>query len=277
MTTKPPKLISDSNLSYAWGRAFLAAMEPSKKEYCPLMISIDGFNNSLPIEDERIRQSLDNILLSQEKCVSSVSAMTIFPYKIWNIKGNPDISKFSDFYINEYLPRLKARDSRNQYGTYFERMIAFQGAKRKNDKPEIVMVNQLRHIIDNWNKERQHPKRPRQSSLQVSCFDPAKDHTGQPVRGFPCLQQISFTYDDEDGLTVNAYYPTQFILDRAYGNYLGLCHLGYFMAAQLGLKLVRLNCFIGHPDLGNKVNKNDLKEFKELVSSSVLPLVEQLS
>src|SRR5205823_13372804 len=72
-------------------------------------------------------------------------------------------------------------------------------------------------------------------------------------------QQVSFTYDDDNRLAVNAYYPTQYIFDRAYGNYLGLCHLGNFMARELGLIMVRLNCFIGHPELGS-IRKGQLSE-----------------
>jgi thymidylate synthase len=93
--------------------------------------------------------------------------------------------------------------------------------------------------------------RPRLSALQVSCFDPPKDHTGQPVRGFPCLQQVSFAYDNSGGLAVSAYYPSQYIFDRGYGNYLGLCHLGQFMASEMGLQLVRLNCYVNSPLRGD--------------------------
>ena len=137
-------------------------------------------------------------------------------------------------------------------------MIAFRGVRTKNGKSAFETKNQLEHIINDWHRDREHPKRPRQSALQVACFDPVKDHTGQAVRGFPCLQQVSFAYDNAGGLAINAYYPTQFIFDRAYGNYLGLSHLGYFMAKELGLQLVRLNCFIVRPELGS-VTKSRLR------------------
>lgn len=42
----------------------------------------------------------------------------------------------------------------------------------------------------------------------------------------------------------------QYIFERAYGNYLGLCRLGEFIAAQLGLKLVQMNCISNIAVLG---------------------------
>ena len=137
-------------------------------------------------------------------------------------------------------------------------MMAFSGVKR--DKPKQVdqlsfVIGLLKHRARRW---------PRQSALQISCFDPAKDHTGQPVRGFPCLQQVSVVHDGQGSFALSAYYPTQYIFDRGYGNYLGLCHLGVFIAYETGLKFVRLNCFIGRPELGT-ASKDSLRPLIKLI------------
>lgn len=260
MSTKIPFIISETNLSIAWGRAFLLAMENSH-DLLPVLISIELYNG-VPEEIPEIRKALDEELNGHNKYDSQTSAQTIFPYRHWIRSGKPSYEQLFAWYLTKMLPRLKARDRRNQNGMYFERMINFQGSKRSNGilKPDIK--DQLAHIINIWKRGHKISKRPRQSALQVSCFDPVKDHTGQPVRGFPCLQQISFSYDDDNGLAINAYYPTQYIFDRAYGNYLGLCYLGQFMAHELDLNLVRFNCFIGHPELGD-IKKGDLKKLKE--------------
>jgi hypothetical protein len=96
----------------------------------------------------------------------------------------------------------------------------------------------LAHVLEIWRKGDQKGRRPRQSALQLACFDPAKDHTGAALAGFPCLQQVSLTYKEERTLEINAYYPTQYMVERAYGNYLGLCQLGHFIAHQLNVRLV---------------------------------------
>jgi hypothetical protein len=263
---KVPEVISEDNLSYAWGRAFLTAMNGSKN-LMPLTISIGGLTNGLPAEDYRIRQAVDMALERNGKYSCAISAMTIFPFKYWNQTGRPKVQKFTESFLKEYLPRLRARDSRNRTGTYFERMIAFQGIKRKGDSDT---KNQLQHIIGLWPKIGDR-SRPRQSALQVAIFDPVKDHNGSPRSVFPCLQQVSLTYDDNGGLAVNAYYPAQYIFDRAYGNYLGLCHLGYFMAREMKLHFVRLNCFIGRPELGD-ITKTSLRELQNTVHESLMPI-----
>lgn len=251
MSANMPEVIAQENLSYAWGKTFLTVMDRSARTLAPLTISISGFKDGVPAEDVRIRQALDDTLDKQDKYSSAVSALTIFPYKHWEREGRPACDELSAWYLTQFLPRLKARDQRNRKGTYFERMVAFPGVKHKDGQDKLVVKNQLRHIIEIWDRDQAHGKRPRQSALQVACFDPAKDHTGSTRSGFPCLQQVSFAYDDSGGLAVNAYYPTQYIFDRAYGNYLGLCHLGHFMACELKLELVRVNCFIGVPELGD--------------------------
>ena len=44
---------------------------------------------------------------------------------------------------------------------------------------------------------------------------------------------------------MNAFYATQYIVERAYGNYIGLCRLGQFVGHEMELPLVRLTCFTG--------------------------------
>lgn len=260
---KVPEVISEDNLSYAWGRAFLIAMN-GNKDLMPLTISI-GITDGLPVEDIRIRAAADAALTENSKYSCAISAMTVFPFKFWNLSGRPHVRQFSKLYMTEYLGRLRARDRLNLKGTYFERMIAFGGVRGKDGKFLNETKNQLEHTISLWPKNRKHP-RPKQSSLQVACFDPVKDLNRARRSGFPCLQQVSFTYDDMGGLAVNAYYPTQYIFDRAYGNYLGLCHLGYFMAREMDLELVRLNCFIGRPELGG-VTKTALRKLEETLET----------
>lgn len=255
---RTPEIISEDNLSYAWSRAFLLAKNGSK-DLMPLTISIE-MSGGLPVEDIRIREAVDTFLTENGKCSCAISAMTIFPYKYWKQTGEPHIQQFTDLYLTNYLPRLRARDRRNRTGTYFQRMIAFEGTARQGG---VKTRNQLEHIISLWPANPQS-SRPRQSALQIAIFDPPKDHNRSPRSMFPCLQQVSFAYDDSGGLAVNTYYPAQYIFDRAYGNYLGLCHLGCFMAKEMGLEFVRLNCFVGRPELGD-VRKNVVQKLEEVI------------
>ena len=275
MSTEPPTLISESNLSVAWARAFLEGMKKTNSALAPLTISLGGFSG-IPKEDVEIRRIVDGALGRYAKTFScNVSASTIFPLKFWEMIGKPDCSELAKQYLTDILPRLKARDpNHNKYGTYFERMVDFHGLGREGKEFKHVNINQLAHIIGEWKRCGKNGRHPRHSAMVVSCFDPAKDHTHQPVRGFPCLQQVSFGCDKAGGLSVSAYYPTQYLFDRAYGNYLGLSHLGRFMATQLRLKLKRINVFIGRPELGS-IGKTKLRDIAGALEKRLAQIEEE--
>ncbi len=266
-----PIEIEEPNLSRAWGRAFLRARErPSANRLGPLVVSVTEFANGEAVEDQRIRSGVDRALTEANahasqrgKRVYSVEecAFTIFPFWRWYRHANPTAQQLCDRY-RRVLPRLQARDPRNLHGTYFERMIAFRG----NDGET---VDQLGKILEWWHRDRARGRSTRHSALQVACFDPAKDHTGSAQGGFPCLQQVSFSYDaDTDGFSVAGYYPTQSIFHRAYGNYLGLCRLGQFMANQMGLTLHRMTCYVNHP-LRDDVISRELNDLAALVQETL--------
>jgi hypothetical protein len=260
MSTDTPILISATNLSLAWARAFLRVAELGHRSLKPMLITVGGFKAPLPPEHDGIRTALDARLLALDKNSIDVTAMTIFPYKPWIRRQMPNHSAFRAFCIDRFLPRLKRLNAANQKGTYFERMMAYTGHRRDG----IHSVDQLEFVIGLLGGNR----RSRESALQIGCFDPAKDHTGQAVRGFPCLQQVGISYGDDETIAVNAFYPTQYIFDRAYGNYLGLCQLGHYLARETGLTFARLNCFVGKPELG-KVNKRDMRSLATLCASAI--------
>ena len=56
------------------------------------------------------------------------------------------------------------------------------------------------------------------------------------------MQYVSFAPFDKTKLRVTGVYATQYLFEKAYGNYLGLYNLGRFMAYELGLELAQLNC-----------------------------------
>jgi thymidylate synthase len=240
MMTKGPICIQDTNLSCAWARAFLEATQPTVQEISPLVVTITGFVDDKPTEDSAIRKVLDNALAKNRKQLCDTVANTIFPRSFWN--PNQERAQLFERY-RDVLPRLKWLSSLNRYGTYFERLIAFGPDK----------INQLDHIISTY-----HRGNHRRSALQASIFDPVADHTHQRRRGFPCMQHVTFAPDGQQGLAVTGFYAIQHLFERAYGNYLGLCYLGHFIAHELGLTLTKMTCIAGVARIG--INKGDIKE-----------------
>jgi hypothetical protein len=142
---------------------------------------------------------------------------------------------------------------KNLGGMYFARLIGF-GINHKNGKllgyePTKALAadgNQLEHIIRQCAKSVERGRKVARMQLQAAVFDPFRDLTTSGQPSFPCLQHIVFDPDIKaGGLALSAFYATQQLYVRAYGNWLGLCRLGAFVAGQAGLKLTRFTCFVG--------------------------------
>lgn len=222
-----PFTVQDENLSLAWTRS--VKQMTNHKEITPLVVIVTGFENGRPIETPEIRMLLDQkyVEFDIDRTCHSV-ANTIFPNSIWH--ENSDRNQLFERYMR-MLPRLRKYKG-NRYGLYFERMISY--GKLGNSTEGL---NQLERIIDNWQRGIHRP-----SALQAHIFYPQKDLAPQIRRGFPCLDHVSFAPQGQDGLSITGYYTYQTIFTRAYGNYLGLCNLGRFMAHEMGRNLTQMTC-----------------------------------
>lgn len=228
-----PFVIDESSVSRAWARAFLHVMDNPGKRISPLVVSIDGFGPEGEIpEDDAMRAAMDAALGALDDWDVETVAFTIFPERYWRMaQGNR--AKFFEL-CRGALPRLMAMNPvSNRRGLYFGRLIAYGSGPCDG--------NQLEWVVS------QYLGRPgvRHSMFQAAIFDPARDHVTDAQLGFPCLQQVSFVPTDDGGLVVNAFYPTQQLFHRAYGNYLGIAQLGAFMAREMKLRLARVNITVG--------------------------------
>jgi thymidylate synthase len=228
----------------AWAQAFLAVMTPGYTEVTPLIVSVSGIDGKKIEEHPVIRNTLDRALTPGQPSCHTV-ANTIFPTSLWN--PSRERALLYQRYTEHAWPRVKKCPANNR-GTYFQRLIAFENGAQP--------VNQLEHIISTW-QEGNH----RHSALQLSIFDPRHDHTDCRQMGFPCLHQVCFTplgVNGCHGLAVTGFYATQYVFEKAYGNYLGLCRLGEFVAHEIKLRFVRMTCIAASARLG-KTDKSDLE------------------
>ena len=174
-----------------------------------------------------------------------------------------DRSRLFELYRKTF-PRLQAMKRKaNSRGLYFERMMMYGRGPCDG--------NQLEWILSQYKSR----KGVRRSMFQATTFDPRRDHVRDAQLGFPCLQQVSFV-PTEAGLVTNAFYATQQIFDKAYGNYLGLAQLGAFMAHEMGIRLARLNVMVGVAKL-ERISKRELestslvKAARTLESQAIAP------
>ncbi len=264
----------EPNLSVAWARAFSVISAKYGRELSPFLVSITGFKNGMVVEDEYLRHVLDASLdESGHQSVETVSN-TIFPESLWRRSGRNRTKLFEQYLEN--LPDYVAMEPRkNRCGLYFARLIAFDLDPATGDRLPHMPVdldqhksNQLEFIIKKW----QDGLRLR-SLFQACVFDPVRDHTGAARQLFPCLQHISLVPDASSGtLGLNAFYATQQLFVKAYGNWLGLARLGSFLAHEMGLRFDRLTCFAGIEKMDSDQRPrsgNQLHHLKDLARASV--------
>jgi hypothetical protein len=240
-----PILIDQPNLSLAWAEAFLASRATSGHRLSPLTLSFTGLEGEQITENASIRSALEAALLEAEMQKVQTVANTIFPQSLWRVaKGDRKV--LYKTYV-ENLPEYVAMESsKNQRGLYFGRLIAFDLDHKTGDRlphiptGKVADGNQIEFIIDHCKPG------TRISMFQASIFDPGRDQTPAAQLGFPCLQHVTFvpSFGDKT-LSVNAFYATQQLFVKGYGNYLGLARLGHFVASQTKLNLARVSCFIG--------------------------------
>lgn len=236
-----------SSLSRAWAESFLHAMGPGVTDISPLVVTIDEITDGTVVECCQIRDLLDTQLRSRGKPTCQTVASTIFPESLWN-PGSPDDAE--DLYRRFDAAWPEIHQCRpNRRGTYFRRLTAY--CPKDGSDP----VNQLKQVVSTY-RAGNH----RRSALQAAIFDPTLDHNDCRQLGFPCLHQVAFTPLNEDGLGVTGFYGMQYLFEKAYGNYVGLCRLGRFMAKQMGLRFVRLVCVASVATLGG-VSKAELRAF----------------
>lgn len=223
------------NLSVAWGVAFLNVLSGDAPRNVPLQVTVRLPAGGIPLEDRVIRRLIDGFLREHALLDVHGVANTIFPQSLWN----PALG--AETLYERYL-KLWSRLQKcpaNRRGHYFRRMV------ESRPEPGEPPINQLKHLIATW-KNGNH----RHSALQLAVFDPALDHVHSRQLGFPCLHQVCLTplgSNGCDGMAITGFYATQRLLDKGYGNFLGLCRLGAFMAHEMGLQLVRMTDIMASP------------------------------
>lgn len=222
--------VERANISDAWRDAVTHLSKPGCDELVPLIVKFGGVSTAAIVETPQIRSAVDAHLKSNDKlqAVDTV-ASTIFPVSMWN-RAQPRAALFERY--KRVLPRLHAASVKNRRGLYFERMI--------NGGPPGA-ENQLDFALDLFSKR----DGVRRSALQIATFQPNVDHSGSARLGFPCLQHVLFTPVGDTELHVCAFYATQYMVERAYGNYLGLARLGQFFAHELNRELASVTCVAG--------------------------------
>lgn len=257
-----PLLVNEADISRAWAKAMLHVIDHAGPEISPLILSVTGFEEGGAIQETpAIRAALDALFLAKGMRSVDDVAFTIFPQRLWQVAQGDRVALFR--YYRDAFPRYRAMNPRdNRRGLYFERMTGYGRGPCDG--------NQLEWILSQFEGR----AGVRRSMFQVSVFDPARDHVADAQLQFPCLQHVSFE-PTKQGLVVNAFYATQQLFVKAYGNYLGIAQLGAFMAHEMKTKLLRMNVIVGVAKF-ERISKSDADlEPLIAVARASLPVQQQ--
>lgn len=230
--------VNESNVSTAWLAAVAALDREPKREAFHTVVAIAD-----PVaEVAAIRAEVDQILVTRGKQSVETVANTIFPAAL--ARASHDHEQLVQRYVGLY-PKLK-RFPKNDRGVYFHRLIQYPA----KDGP----FDQIGAVIERIETERntRGPKRARYETtigvpddLTVSTPIHVPGTDTNPI-GFPCLSHCSFQLDNAQGqVHLLATYRSQFLVERGYGNYLGLGRLLAHVADQTGLQTGRLTVVAG--------------------------------
>lgn len=228
--------IQSPDLSTAWLETTLAVHAVrGRRAFHTVTRITDTSKGELP----RVRRAADELLTEFDLQPVETVANTIFPAALAAQEQDP--AGLADRY-QRLLPQLRRLEPRNSKGTYFQRLVAYPAEKGP--------VNQLTHLVKALNTERATaaPKRARYEttfdvpdSVAVPVFEPRHDTSAM---AFPCLSLLSFQLDGEH-LHAIAHYRSQYLLQRGYGNYLGISRLLGYVAEQVGITPGVLTVVVG--------------------------------
>lgn len=238
------------NLSEAW----LRTVEHVTNAGGSAINVISTVQDPVAPETVEIRAAIDRLLADGDRKGVRIQpvdtvAGTIFPRDLYADTGltyRPDMdhedlekldSSATDLYAayGEILPLLRTVGA-NRRGTYFGRMVCWPGkpgnginqiAERITRLRRSRDVNHARHNLEDITVGGEADLPTDAVGLQIHA---ASDRR---TRGFPCLVHIDLTVH-EGALSMAATYRHQFLITKAYGNFVGLCDLLGFLAQQSG-------------------------------------------
>ncbi|MFH1648459.1 MAG: hypothetical protein ABIA11_01845 [Patescibacteria group bacterium] len=241
-----PVLIIEQSFQKAWIAA-AKKLEQSDWEIQTLMVTMQDST----LFDEELHKNFIDFAEDNGLIKPKDVAYTIFPHKLYDRCKNAD--KLFEEYNREkgLYDRLRKRPHRG-WGTYFRRMTYY-------DLREGNIENQLDNIIKAINAR----KRIHKAAYTVVISKPGGE-TIKPLGG-PCLNYLTIQlHANPKKIDILALYRNHDFLERAYGNYWGLCNLLRFMANEINFYPGSLTCVSSHAYVASK--KGTFKIFVDSLS-----------
>lgn len=244
------ELVRGTSISEAWLQTLKIVNAQPEGKMVHLLTSVS--EPWLP-EDPVIRAAVDRVLTPsiQRPRLQSIDtiANTIFPAGLYpdpripwspedRANNAPVTAAAESLYANyaAIFPNLRRAHSENRKGTYFSRMISWPGRTMDGMNQLERRLKHLRSMNMN-NKSAFNasdialgePEANEDQDLGVNIYA-ATDHR---TRSFPCLVHVDLgVYGNK--LNLLGVYRHQYLIQKGYGNMIGLARLQKFLAQQSG-------------------------------------------
>jgi len=237
------QLIAGNSLTDGWRDAVRALLAVQGHEIYDLLVEV----TRPELADAEGLMEVDRYLATAGLQSLDRVANTIFPAHL-AARARDRAALYSGY--ERILPRLRRRDRRNWYGTYFSRIIRFPL------QPDPARSNQLERVVTDL---QMNPDRRMRHIYEIQIFAPGRDLRPE---GFPCLSSLSF-HVEAGRLRLAATYRNQFYVERGLGNFIGLARLQRYVASEAGLETGALLVHAFHAKLDRPIRE-------------VRPLIERL-
>jgi hypothetical protein len=218
------RCIERVSISEAWAAALETVLDADDQHVNHLLIRA---TEPLP-EVAEIRAAADSLLADLELQGVDTVRNTIFPYE--TALDVPDPEELTQEYLDMY-PALKSLGSPR--GTYFGRMIAYPRANGSFGNQLVATVDKLTAA---------NTGRRWKSIYEINIYNEQKDT--RQTRSFPCMSHLAF-HVERDRVDCLATYRSHDLIDKAYGNYLGLAQLQEYVAGRAGFVPGELAVLVG--------------------------------
>jgi hypothetical protein len=249
------KPILASTVSAAWYEAVTATRATPGHKTFHLIVSIDD-----PLaEDEGTRREVDTLLTNRGLQTVDTVANTIMPTGLAAMCHTHEqlVTKYRDTY------GVIRRFPKNSWGTYFGRLIAYPLGSDKRPAP----VDQLAPVIETLRKDRvvgaeyETAVATAEDVAGLSEFIDSGTLIHHPTRGRrgrggPCLSSVAFQREGNHVHAI-AHYRSHFLVERGYGNYLGLGQLVRYVAQQAGREVGHLTIVAGYAQIDGTLSDLD--------------------
>jgi thymidylate synthase len=234
------RYVEASTLSEGWlGAASLLRNAPGKKAVHLMVRIVDP-----TAEVDEIRAAAAELMTAEGKRAPIETVRTtIFPAR-W-AERHPAPEDLAVHYRENYSELCGF--AQNQHGTYFGRVVAYP-----RDEAEEDLADQLNETVQKLIKEQIQGNKS--SRYEINIYN--ERHDGQRSMGFPCLAHLS-VHMHEEVLHMQAVYRNEFIVERGYGNFLGVAELQAFIAKSVGLEIGELFVTVGHGEFDGAKTRGD--------------------